>query len=133
MVEYNYGGGFIHETLNILQSHPCTSCHSWCLSGSRPIIDISCIFFFFSPKLKYSKKNRCERVYECIFRLEINNKCSTLTMHTESSLVQSMNICICLQSNKFWFSLIVNTLLTLICQHSQKDLCLLLIRYAFNS
>ena len=29
MVEYYYGGGFIHKTLSIPRSYPCTSCHSW--------------------------------------------------------------------------------------------------------
>ena len=37
MAEYHYGCGFIHKTLNIPQSYPCTPCHSWCSSGSGPI------------------------------------------------------------------------------------------------
>ena len=37
MKESYYGGGFIHKTLNILQSYPCSSCQSWFSSGSRPV------------------------------------------------------------------------------------------------
>ena len=37
MVEYHYCIRFIHKTLNIPQSYPCTSCHSWFSSGSGPL------------------------------------------------------------------------------------------------
>ena len=37
MKESYYGGGFIHKTLNILQSYPCSPCQSWFSSGSRPV------------------------------------------------------------------------------------------------
>lgn len=37
MLEDNYGVCFVHKTLSIPQSCPCTSCQSWCLSGNPPI------------------------------------------------------------------------------------------------
>ena len=37
MVEYYYGGGFIHKTLNSPQLFPCSSCQSWFSSGSGPV------------------------------------------------------------------------------------------------
>ena len=66
MVEYYYGVCFIHKALNILQSHLCTSCHSWCLSGSRPIIDMSCIFFS-SPQSSNSRKINDVNVFTSVF------------------------------------------------------------------
>ena len=37
MVQYHYCIGFIHKTLNIPQSYPCNSCHSWFSSDSGPV------------------------------------------------------------------------------------------------
>ena len=37
MAEYYYGGASIHKTLNIPQSFPSTSCHSWFSSSSGPV------------------------------------------------------------------------------------------------
>ena len=36
MVESYYGYGFIHKTLSIPQSYPCSPCQSWFSSDSRP-------------------------------------------------------------------------------------------------
>ena len=49
--EYYYDVGFIHKTLNIPQSYPCTSCHSWCSSLLAQLKD-------FQHKAELKKKVR---------------------------------------------------------------------------